>query len=916
MATWNIESWRNRDQELLLELENHKIDICSISETRKKGKGSVALDKYILFYSGVDKSERANAGVGILIRSHLGTNVMDAYYMNERIMMIKIALKNNILYIISIYAPQTGRPRVERESFYSSLQELLDSIPKNNSIMIMGDFNAHIGNTVIPGIKQRFNDPEVNDSGDDMMEFCVMNELCVTNTFFDHKPQHKTTWINSRGRRSTIDFVLINKKIRQNQVLDIRTLTSANIGTDHGMVLCKINLEMKFIKKQESAKVEMINTELLEDPTIRNLYQARLNEKIRTTPLKEDQNVEEMWEKIKNNLRGAAREALGTRKVSSIRKQTKTPWFTEEIRSLAKEKKDAFITYKRKPSEEEYNKYKEVRNRINEEIRKHKEGYWEGFTKGMEYDLYGTQKRIWKMLQKQKKNVNEYTQVNHISKEDWVNHHKAQHNQLQTSNTVIPETDNKEKIDIPMKKLRESVTRLKNRKTPGPDGITNEMIKYGGDSICKQLHMLFNKILECGRVPLEWKNSTTVPIYKKGDRKDLDNYRGITLLNTTMKLFTSIMRDWLQDCIEIAEEQQGFRNNRGTTDAIFMIRQIREKAIEYCRPAFICFIDLTKAFDRIKKQDVIDILGEEQVNTQVIRVIRDMYENTTTRIRTTEGMTEDIMIGEGIRQGDSISPLLFNLIMDRIIKDVAPKAGYQMGRHSVNIICYADDVTLIANNEDDLQRLVHQFNISAKRYNMQISKQKTKCMVISKEPIRCKIQIDDAIIQQVMQFNYLGVEISSNQNIVEETKSQTTRAGQMAGCLRDTVWKNKYMGTEAKVKIYKAMVRPVLTYATEVKTETKRTKQKIRTTEMKVLRNILGVTLRDKQTNKSIRERCDVQDVVKWSKIRKKKWKEHVERMNENRLARICMTEKPTGGRPPGRPPKRWTQSWLSSSTE
>lgn len=110
-------------------MEKHQIDICALSETKKKGKGSIIVEKYMLFYSGTDKSERANAGVGILIGKKLMNCVTDTQYINERIIMLTLSLKNGILNIISIYAPQTGRPKQERNTFYKDLQGLLDTIP-------------------------------------------------------------------------------------------------------------------------------------------------------------------------------------------------------------------------------------------------------------------------------------------------------------------------------------------------------------------------------------------------------------------------------------------------------------------------------------------------------------------------------------------------------------------------------------------------------------------------------------------------------------------------------------------------------------------------------------------------------------------------------------------------------------------
>lgn len=198
---------------------------------------------------------------------------------------------------------------------------------------------------------------------------------------------------------------------------------------------------------------------------------------------------------------------------------------------------------------------------------------------------------------------------------------------------------------------------------------------------------------------------------------------------------------------------------------------------------------------------------------------------------------------KGIRQGDSLNPLLFNIIMDEIIGGVRNLNGYKMGNHNITILCYADDAVLIAENEDDLQRLLHKFNSIAKTFNMAISVPKTKCMTTAKTPLRCKLAVDKEILQQEMKFKYLGIEVSGFDDVEAEVREQTMKAARMAECLNDTIWKNKYIGTEVKSRIYKSVIRPLMTYTAETRPETAQTKRLLETSEMRILRKIAGKTL-------------------------------------------------------------------------
>ena len=125
---------------------------------------------------------------------------------------------------------------------------------------------------------------------------------------------------------------------------------------------------------------------------------------------------------------------------------------------------------------------------------------------------------------------------------------------------------------------------------------------------------------------------------------------------------------------------------------------------------------------------------------------------------------------------------------------------------------------------------------------LEISLSKTKSLAISKNNIKCEIKLKDTTMEQVLQFNYLGVEISAKRDLKQEVKMQTTKAARISGCLYNLIWLNKYVSTDCKARIYKTNVRPVLTHASE----TAYSQQLLRTTEMQILRAMHSKTLRDK----------------------------------------------------------------------
>ena len=155
-----------------------------------------------------------------------------------------------------------------------------------------------------------------------------------------------------------------------------------------------------------------------------------------------------------------------------------------------------------------------------------------------------------------------------------------------------------------------------------------------------------------------------------------------------------------------------------------------------------------------------------------INLIQDIYTNNYARIKIEGKLDGRIPVNQRIHQGDSLSPLLFNVVMNKIIKDLKGLQGYSLGDENVNIVCYADDATLVVDNKDDLQQLLYRFSQSCAKYDIKISPKKMKSLTISKERLRCKLQIYNTTIEQVLSFNYLGIQITSFKDLNTEVRHQ------------------------------------------------------------------------------------------------------------------------------------------------
>jgi hypothetical protein len=217
-------------------------------------------------------------------------------------------------------------------------------------------------------------------------------------------------------------------------------------------------------------------------------------------------------------------------------------------------------------------------------------------------------------------------------------------------------------------------------------------------------------------------------------------------------------------------QKQYYSRNRTASEKVahvlitYVIKQTTEKQREFNLETHIAFVDLGKAFDRVHRNQVWQILNRRGIPYHLIEVIKSLYKSTSIQIDTGRKILEKIYINEGVRQGCNLSPALFNIYIDNHLRNWKHKAdtGILLKRNLyLNTLLFADDQVIIQDTEDKLQKPVHILHQISKDYNLKISTTKTKVMVFKgKHLVRSKIEIDGSILEQVKQFNYFGRELS------------------------------------------------------------------------------------------------------------------------------------------------------------
>ena len=160
---------------------------------------------------------------------------------------------------------------------------------------------------------------------------------------------------------------------------------------------------------------------------------------------------------------------------------------------------------------------------------------------------------------------------------------------------------------------------------------------------------------------------------------------------------------------ELPDVQAGFRKGRGTRDQIANIHWIIEKSREFQKNIYFCFVDYAKAFDWVDNNKLWKILKEIGIPDHLTCLLRNLYAGQEETVRTGHGTTDWFQIGKGVHQGYILSPYLFNLYAEYIMRNAGLEeahAGIKIAGRNINNLRYADDTTLMAESEEELKSLL------------------------------------------------------------------------------------------------------------------------------------------------------------------------------------------------------------------
>ena len=265
---------------------------------------------------------------------------------------------------------------------------------------------------------------------------------------------------------------------------------------------------------------------------------------------------------------------------------------------------------------------------------------------------------------------------------------------------------------------------MKAGKAPGPSGIVVEMIRVAGDMGASMIRDLAVAIICDGKVPSDWEQSFIVCLYKgKGDALERGNYHGLKLTEQVMKILERIVDGLIRQLMSIDDSQFGFVSGRGTTDAIFVVRQLQEQYLAANKRLYMAFIDLEKAFDRVPRKVIWWALRKLGVEEWIVRLVQGMYANARSRVRVGEGYSEEFEVKVGVHQGSVLSPLLFIIVLEALSQEFRSGVRWED--------LYVDDLVIIAELLEECVRRLLTWKEAMEKKGLRVNAGKTKIMICS-----------------------------------------------------------------------------------------------------------------------------------------------------------------------------------------
>ncbi len=338
----------------------------------------------------------------------------------------------------------------------------------------------------------------------------------------------------------------------------------------------------------------------------------------------------------------------------------------------------------------------------------------------------------------------------------------------------IPLTPPQHPLKFNREDLRKVLKQIKNKRCYGLDNLPLKVAKDYCEVFPDEALKLFNSMAKYG-IPEAWKMARVLPLFKKGDKDKVVNYRPISNLNSLSKVYEKLVLEKLMRETSGMEgtSQHGFRPHHSTTTACLELQSVIAKGLDEGKVVAVYSVDLSAAFDLLRADTLLDLFRERDISDGLVFTIVDFLQNRSFLVEVEGKRSEPVDLNIGCVQGSTLGPRLFSIYCGGIAKRVES--------NNVHFLSYADDsyVVITGGSEDEIKReteRVSKIHVQhLKDLGMKVNETKTEAVIFNKKGhLRMKLRISDVEVSTISDMKVLGM--TFNENLKWETQVKNTIA--------------------------------------------------------------------------------------------------------------------------------------------
>ena len=504
-------------------------------------------------------------------------------------------------------------------------------------------------------------------------------------------------------------------------------------------------------------------------------------------------------------------------------------WFSKECMKLRKLLRKHSRDLSSSPFDrQKLSRYLKVKNEYKRTCRKAEQKSRQLLTKKLMNIGINDPQNFWTIINKMNSwGKDKIEETEHIKPHTWNEYFKKLLNkpscppnntQTNTTPTFDPMLDG----IITLQEVLKALQAMKNNKAPGPDKILVEYLKAFGEPFAGILVKIIRKLFAQNVYPPQWNSNYLKPIFKKDDKEDPDNYRGLAIGSALAKLFSMILLNRLLKYIHkfklISANQIGFMKGSRTSDHIFLLQTIIEKVVKKNKKKlYTAFIDFKKAYDTVDRDKLFKRLQALEINGPFLKNIMALYEKPSYKIKLNKGYLDPIRSNLGLKQGCPLSPILFNLYIDDV-KDAFDNHcdPIKIQDEKLYHFLYADDLVLLSNSAQGLQRSLDKLADYADKRSLTISIKKSKTMIFNLQGrlLKEKFNIKGESLEPVKTFCYLGFEMTPSGTVRHAMNILNEKAKKALKPLLNVIAKFD-LSSKLAIRLFHTYISPIILYNVE-----------------------------------------------------------------------------------------------------